>query len=161
MVQNFELVNIYKTNKQTKEKKRIIWRHRCWIKKNSKKRWTTFFYRGSILVWISNHAHALWNRRYPAKRALPTHRAYSWQMGPFWQDTLEMWVKLLLHSHSLRFNNILFCSHPLLSSRANGCKQFGKVGPTTRPRRHAIRCYQVISCGITGSRYVIQFCPRL
>ena len=38
------------------------------------------------------HAKRVLYRWYPAKRSIPRH-ADAWQIGPFWQDTLDMWWK--------------------------------------------------------------------
>ena len=27
----------------------------------------------------------------------PTRHAYAWQMGPFWHDTLDMWITLYIY----------------------------------------------------------------
>ena len=50
-------------------------------------------------------------RWYPAKKG-PTRHAYAWQIGPFWQDTLDMTVKQTRHVTGLHSQQRLKC-HPV------------------------------------------------
>ena len=65
---------------------------------------------GQVAVWvgvtealIANFSFmnicALLNSRVSCQKG-PTRQAYAWQIGPFWQDTLEMSGDLLNHIHT-------------------------------------------------------------
>ena len=37
----------------------------------------------------------------------PTRHAYAWQIGPFWQDTLELFGKWPDHEYGIDFNGTI------------------------------------------------------
>ena len=45
----------------------------------------------------------------------PTYHAYAWQIGPFWQDTLDIrWMWLIFTGHDINQNVALCLSQPVI-----------------------------------------------
>ena len=59
--------------------------------------------------YIKRIFHSMWITSMASCQKGPNHHAYAWQLGPFWQDTLDMWKLVSKSEHGVGWGLIPLC----------------------------------------------------